>query len=209
MKPTHYNQIAGQSLERISALSDGIFSVAMTLLVLDLHLPSINLIHSENELCHALLALLPQLGVLAMSLLTLGIFWIGQQTQFSQFKKMDRNLAWVQIVFLFAVLIMPFSTKLLAEFITYRLAFAIYWVNMLALGILVFTSWHYANIHGLVKADLPKDINTAVRRRIIIGQSLYAFGALLCLVNTYLSLGFLLLVQLNYAIAPKFGRFLA
>ena len=64
MKPTHYNQIAGQSLERISALSDGIFSVAMTLLVLDLHLPSINLIHSENELWHALLALLPQLGVL-------------------------------------------------------------------------------------------------------------------------------------------------
>ena len=145
----------------------------------------------------------------AMSLLTLGIFWIGQQTQFCQFKKMDRDLAWVQIVFLFAVLIMPFSTKLLAEFITYRVAFAIYWVNMLTLGILVFTSWHYANIHGLVKADLPKGIDTAVRRRIIIGQSLYAFGALLCLVNTYLSLVFLLLVQLNYAIAPKFGRFLA
>jgi hypothetical protein len=43
----------------------------------------------------------------------------------------------------------------------------------------------------------------AIKRRIVIGQGLYAFGALLCLVNTYVSIGFIVLVQLNYAIAPR------
>jgi hypothetical protein len=49
-------------------------------------------------------------------------------------------------------------------------------------------------------------VSDAVTRRIVIAQSLYAFGALLCLVNPYWSIGFIVLVQLNYVIAPRFGR---
>ena len=51
---TTYNRIAGQSLERLAALSDGIFAVAMTLLVLDIHAPSMEAIHSEQDLWRAL-----------------------------------------------------------------------------------------------------------------------------------------------------------
>jgi hypothetical protein len=76
----HYNAIAGRSVERLAALSDGIFAVAMTLLVLDLRVPAAETLRSENGLWVALLALSPPLIVYLMSFLTLGIFWVGQQT---------------------------------------------------------------------------------------------------------------------------------
>jgi len=78
---TSYNQIAGQSVEHLAALSDGIFAVAMTLLVLDLHAPAAEAIHSEGDLRLALIVLAPRLLTYMMSCLTLGIFWVGQQTQ--------------------------------------------------------------------------------------------------------------------------------
>jgi hypothetical protein len=58
----------------------------------------------------------------------------------------------------------------------------------------------------LVKDDLPADVPAAICRRIKIAQALYAIGALLCVINTYWSIGFILLVQLNYAVAPRFRR---
>jgi len=54
-----------------------------------------------------------------------------------------------------------------------------------------------------VKEDVPKQLSTAIQRRILIAQGLYALGALLCLVDTYWSIAFIVLVQLNYAIAPR------
>jgi hypothetical protein len=59
---------------------------------------------------------------------------------------------------------------------------------------------------GAVKDEMPTDVPTAIKRRIVIGQGLYAFGALLCIVSTYVSIAFIVLVQLNYAIAPRFTR---
>jgi len=203
---TWYNRIAGQSLERLAALSDGIFAVAMTLLVLDIHAPAAQGVRSENDLWLALYALAPRLLVYLMSFMTLGIFWMGQQTQFNFLSQSDRHLTWIHIAFLALVSVMPFSTSLLAEFIGFRLALMIYWINILLLGLVLYMSWRYARHSALVE-DSSKEVSCAIERRILIAQSLYAFGALLCLFNPYWSIGFIVLVQLNYAIAPRFRPF--
>ncbi len=67
-------------------------------------------------------------------------------------------------------------------------------------------SWGYAIPARLVKDDIPEDVPASICRRIVIGQSLYAFGALLCVFSTYWSIAFIVLVQLNYAIAPRIWR---
>ena len=135
---TSYKRIAGQSVERLAALSDGIFAVAMTLLVLDLHVPAAELIrrelHPERALGSALVALAPQFLMYLMSFVTLGIFWVGQQTQLNHLERSNIRLSWIHIVFLFFVTIMPFSTALLAEFTVYRTALLAYWLNILCLG---------------------------------------------------------------------------
>src|SRR5437763_10669420 len=77
--PTSYNRIAGQSVERLAALSDGVFAVAMTLLVLDLRAPATEMVHNERDLWRALVALSPPLVMYMMTFLALGIFWVGPQ----------------------------------------------------------------------------------------------------------------------------------
>jgi len=203
---TWYNRIAGQNLERLAALSDGIFAVAMTLLILDIHAPAAHTIHSESDLGVALRDLTPHLLVYLMSFMTLGIFWIGQQTQFNQLSQSDRHLTWIHIAFLALVSVMPFSTNLLAEFIQFRLALLFYWANILLLGLILYVSWRYAARAGLVKEE-SEELRCAIERRILVAQSLYAFGALLCVFSPYWSIGFIVLVQLNYAIARGFRPF--
>src|SRR5882762_9684425 len=122
---TPYNFIAGQSVERLTALSDGVFAVAMTLLVLDLHVPAtetveqiIKTAHQNNE--YVLWSQLAPLGFrfipYMMSFLTLGVFWIAQQTQLNHLiARSNRHLTWIHIAFLLAVTLILFSTGLLVQ----------------------------------------------------------------------------------------------
>jgi uncharacterized membrane protein len=200
---TLYNQIAGRSLERIAALSDGLFAIAMTLIVLDIHVPPHAAIRTEADLAHALAALLPEITTYLMTFMTLGIFWTGQQTQLSNCTSADRHFGWIHLAFLAAVAVMPFTASLLSGFITFRVALLLYWLNILVLGAILYASWHYANRAGLVKPEITQAMNAAIRRRIAVAQALYAIGAALCVINTYWSIGCILAIQVNYAVAPR------
>jgi uncharacterized membrane protein len=169
----------------------------MTLRVLDLRIPASEAIHSERDLVRVLLALAPQLTMYMMSFLTLGIFWIGQQTQLNHLSRAHRSLAWMHLLFLFAVTLMPFSTRLLAEHSTYRTALLAYWFNILLLGVSLYLTWTCTAKLRLLKDDLPPQVSQAIKRRIVIGQSLYAFGAALCIINTHWSIAFIVAVQLS------------
>ena len=204
--PTLYNLIQGRNVERLAALSDGIFAVAMTLLVLDLHIPTAEHVHSERELCVALAALGPQWIAYGMSFLTLGIFWAGQQTQLNHIAEGTRDFTWIHLGFLFTITFMPLSTRLLAEFITYRVALGIYWMNILLPGAMLYCSWTYAMRAHLIKPETTDEVRASICRRILIAQSLYAAGAALCFISTYVSIAAIVMVQLNYAIAPRLWR---
>lgn len=199
----HYNRIAGGDVGRIEALSDGVFAFAATVLVLDFHTPEPADIHSEVELLRVLAASAPRLLPWLLSLLTLGIFWLGQQTQLSQLARSNRDLTWLHFLFLAFVTALPFSTRLLADFFTYRTAFLIYWANLLLLGVGVYATWAYAERANLVHEDAHAEVSRAIRRRILIAQSLYALGALVGLISVPVGIVLIILLQLNYAIAPR------
>jgi len=201
--PATYNRIAGQSVERLAALSDGVFAVAMTLLVLDLKAPASEAIHSEGGLWAALAVLAPKLVMYMMSFLTLGIFWVGQQSQLSHLERSHRSLSWMHLMFLFFVSMTPFSTSLLAEFTAYRVALLVYWLNILLLGVVLYVSWSCALDGHLVKEDVSREVSAAIKRRIVTAQALYGLGVAMCVISTYWSIAFIVLVQLNYAIAPR------
>src|SRR2546425_12134417 len=138
----------------------------MTLIVFEIHVPDPGPIRSEQDLWNALLGLGPRLVTYFLSFLTLGIFWNGQQTQLNLFASADRDLTWLQLAFLATIALMPFSTSLLAEFITYRLALLAYWANIFLIGLLVYLAFIYAEAHGLMNKDTTPVAVRVIKRRI-------------------------------------------
>jgi uncharacterized membrane protein len=168
----HYNAFAGGDVRRIEALSDGIFAFAATVLVLDFRAPEPADIHSEAELFSALVASSHRLMPWLLSLLTLRIFWVAQQTQLSHLVRSNRDLTWLHLTFLAIVTVLPFTTRLLADFFAYRTAFVIYWLNIFLLGMAVYVTGACSERAKLIRDDAPAELLGAFRRRVIIAQSL-------------------------------------
>jgi uncharacterized membrane protein len=214
-----YPQIAGQSVSRLEAISDGIFAVAMTLLVLDLAIKGTHPGHGEHPLWtpgafaseraawSELAGLAHKVLPYVMSFITLGIFWVGQQTQLNHFERANRALTWIHLAFLAGVTLMPFSTRFLSAYLSYRTPFLVYWLNLLLLGSLLYASMAYAGRAGLFKAEATAEIRMALRRRIYVYQACYLVALGLSVVNTYVSLGVFVALQLLAIISPPVPPF--
>jgi uncharacterized membrane protein len=199
-----YNLLAGTSLDRLSGISDGIFSVGMTLLVLGLAVPTLHTAATtDSQLWDALAKLGPNFLVYVMSFMTLGIFWVGQGTQIGQLARSNRHYVWLQLAFLLAVTLVPFSTQLLANFPNLKLALVEYWLNIVLLGGMLLAAVEYALHAHLFEETKQRDLAGLFRGRILIAQALYAFAtALSIFFPTWVSIALIVLIQLNYVIAP-------
>jgi uncharacterized membrane protein len=202
--PERYNEIAGTSLDRLKAISDGIFSVAMTLLVLGLGVSGLGLHPTEGELWGKLVGLAPNVLIYTMSFMTLGIFWVGQGVQLGQLARSNRHFTWLQLAVLFTVTLLPFSTSLLANYHSLRVALVEYWLNLALFGFTALGAFEYGWRAGLFGESSPKTVARLVRGRVLIAQALYAFATALSIVfPTWVSIALIVLVQLNYVIAPR------
>ena len=203
-----YNRFSGQSLDRLTSLSDGVFAVAMTLLVLDLRVP-VGLAASrasEHGLWDALLKLGPSFAAYLLSFTMLGTFWLAQHTLLSIFDRCDRTLTWIHLGFLFVVSLLPFSAALLAHYVHLRLAVGAYWLNILLLGVMLEWGARYGRKTFLSDDAQAAARLTTFRQRILIAQTLYALAALICFVNTLASVIALAIVQLYFIVSPRLPR---
>ena len=202
--PHRLADLSGTNPDRLAGISDGIFAVGMTLLVLGLGVPILNGATTEARLWQALLGLGPSFLVYPMSFMTLGIFWLGQGTQLHQLARSNRNYVWIHLVFLFAVTLVPFSTLLLARYWWLRVALIEYWLNIVLLGATLFVGLLYGLRANLFREEGRSEMAFLMRGRILIAQSLYAVATALCLVlPTWVSITLIILIQVNYVLAPR------
>lgn len=199
MMNVHYNKIAGQDTGRIIAISDGVFGVALTLLVLEIRVPVMESIHSEQDLISAFMELKEKFLVYLLAFMTTGIFWVGHASQYKHIEKSDRNLNWINLLFLLFVSMLPFTTAFLGDYTSYKFPIFIYWINIFMLGVMLYTNWIYAVKKDFVNEETKNLVDEPLKKRIVVAQSLYALGALLCFISPLLSIGFIILIQINYA----------
>ena len=180
----------------------------MTLLVLDVKVPISDTVSSEAELISEFRNITPTLLSYFMSFMSLGIFWTAHSLQFTYIDKSDRNLSWITIFYLMFICLLPFTTSFLSEHIGFRFPMFLYWLNLLIPGIIMLLHWNYAYSHGYIKKqsiDIVL-ITKTIRKRILIAQSLYTIAILLCIINSYVSIIMIILIQLNFAVAFRYNK---
>jgi uncharacterized membrane protein len=195
-----YNQFSGRSLDRVQALADGVFAVAMTLLVLDVRLPDAHAADS-GALWSQLTDLGPNLAAYVLSFTMLGTFWLALHTVLELCDRSDRMLAWSVLSFLFFVTTLPFTASVLADHVHVPLAVVLYWLNLAALGVALAWLVLHAGRHLVEPQNVPAI--GLVRRRLVLAQSLYAVAALLTFASPVAAIVALAVTQLFFIVSPR------
>jgi uncharacterized membrane protein len=173
---------------RIVNLSDGVFSIVMTLLVLDIKIPTISQVSSSRELAQHLISMLPKFQYYFITFIVLGIFWVGHHYQFHFIKRTDKKLVWINIFFLMFITLIPFTTYLLGEYPQIRIAAIIYALNMLISGFLINSSWQYAvNNCKLVDCHLDRDMIRYISEKNKFTMMIFFLAVILVFFNFQIS----------------------
>ncbi|GHO92359.1 hypothetical protein KSF_024070 [Reticulibacter mediterranei] len=164
----------GLSTNRVEALADGIFAVAMTLLVLDVHPPTVRQppdVWFFSEW--------PRLFAYALSFMLLGVYWVSHHAHFQYIKRSNRTLLWVNIVFFLFISLIPFSTSWLADSVDLEYtrpipagttALIFYGLHLIVIAALIALHWWYGSTNPLLIGGKAPDrhFNLSVYRRIAI-----------------------------------------
>ena len=178
---------AGRDRDRIVNLSDGIFAIAITLLVLDIRVPNVPEHLVASELPGALLSLWPNYLGYFLSFVSISVFWMIHHSIFRPIRTYDRNLLYLNFLFLMVVAFVPFPTALLGEYGNHQLPVAVY-AATLAVGRLFLTAvfWYSTrNDRLLAEPQDPATVRFFVVRGLTIpaifllsiGVSFFSVGA--------------------------------
>jgi len=163
---------------RIEALVDGVFAIAMVLLVLQVPLPDLPKAPTPEALIAALPAVFPAVGGFALSFLILGTLWMGHHGQFRHIRRVDRALLWLNILLLLCVAFVPFVTVFLARYPLQPAALVVYGGTLLLAGVLLFVHWDHAVNRGLVTEEVTPEVAEFVRERISMGLAAYLLATI-------------------------------
>ncbi len=181
---------------RVEALSDGIFAIAMTILVLSfeviLHPPSSV---GDEQLMSSLIGLWPDLLHYMESFILLGVFWFLHHQQFHYIKKTDATLVFINILGLMFIGLVPFTTVVVSDYGHLRPASLLFEANLLLAGIVFFFHWIYATKNTrLVDKSLDAEIIKYYKLRNLIIPAISFIAIILSFINARMGVLFFFVV---------------
>ena len=167
---------------RLEAFSDGVFAVAITLLVLEIHVPA------GDHLWHQLKEEWPSFAAFFVSFWVIGIIWVNHHGVFDHLKRADRGVLYLNLLVLLTVVFIPFSTALIAEHlksgVDEQVAALVYSIAFLALAIAFGLLWTYITRH---RKQLGVELTDEQVRRttlvFLIGNPFYAVAVIFAFVS--------------------------
>ncbi len=155
------------SHDRLSAITDGVYAVALTLLALEIVVPSANSIHSSAQLNNYMVNnLLPQLSLYLISFIIISNFWASTNA-IPMYKKVDNTILTINLAILALVVLIPFSTSFVLSFYHYSQSVIIFSLIILLVGLLYLILYIYLFKENLVKERIYKFIEPHKRIMLI------------------------------------------
>jgi uncharacterized membrane protein len=192
---------------RAEAFSDGVFAIAITLLILNVVLPA-----HHKALGHALLDLWPSYLAYGISFLTIGIMWVNHHTIFRHIERVDRRFLLLNLMLLMLIAFVPFPTRIAAEFARSdddrRAAALLYGITMTTTAVFFNSLWLYASRGArLLAADADRREVSGITRSYLPGAPMYGTATLIAFASSIASLILFGAIAVFYALSSSlFGR---
>jgi uncharacterized membrane protein len=196
------------SAGRLEGLGDGIFSVAMTILVIELKIPSVNG-NSLKDLFHGLYEIRQELFCYFISFIVLGIMWFGHRMVFEYISKTNRYFIFLGVLFYMVVCLVPFSTRWLAIDTFDWYALIVYGLNLSICNITLYAQWVYGirrpSLHARV---IPEEVKKEARVLFLISPILYSIAMVVSFFVPWISITIYAITPILYLLPNKLDKYL-
>lgn len=193
---------------RIEALTDGIFAIAMTLLVLELKLPDSLPRHiAQHELLEHIKELVPRFVSFGFTFFLAGVFWFFHHLVFHFVRHVTRILIWLNVAFLMFVSLLPFSTAMMGQFSIQTVPILFYFGNQFILAAIMKIQWTYATKAGLVNPESDPQMQQRISTRLMIMVLAHASAMAMALYDARQSFNtFVIVLILGNVIVKRMKR---
>jgi uncharacterized membrane protein len=187
---------------RVEAFSDGVFAIAITLLVLTIAQPA-NYHDLGRELAHRW----PSLAAYVVSFAVIGIMWLNHHSLFSSFERIDRGLFYLNLLLLLTITFLPYPTGVLGEALAKgqsSTTAAIFYAVTMAVNSYAWSAlWLYGSYHRrLLHASFPEEERKLATLLFTIGVVMYTLAIVVAFLNAYAFLALQAAFAIYYALDP-------
>lgn len=191
---------------RVMALTDGVFAIVLTLLVLDLRPPRAS---TNAQLMSQLREMVPALVAFVVSFAIVGVFWYGHHMESHWLRRSDRVHIGITLLLLLTICFVPFSAALLGRNQQLPLAATVYGVNLCLAGTARYLHWTYATSgRRLVDENMDSELITHVRRVFLLVVFLYLLAIALAWLSIILAIICFALIPILYIVPSRRTRHL-
>ena len=173
-----------QSLQRLKRLSDGIFMLAMTLMVLQFDLPDVSAEMSTEEIKEFLIAQLPALYIYLGTFILIAFYWFSNLQQFNHYRETDTFHLWLNLLSLMFVVLIPYTNDFINIYSLNPYVQIFYSLNLFLVGLFSSLSWWYASRnHRLIDSTLEKKESIKIGIESLIEPFISLFSIVVSLIN--------------------------
>ena len=194
---------------RLEALGDGIFSVAMTILVIELALPAVKGNGSWKDFAHAIHESWPDFLCYMISFVVLGIMWFGHRMMFEYIGRTNRYFIFLGVLFYMVVCLVPFSTRFLAQDTLKWYAIMVYGINLSLCNLTLYAQWQYGiKKPSLIHKELPDEVKKEAKILFLLSPVVYGIAIGISFFVPVISIIIFVITPILYLIPNKLDKHL-